>query len=214
MADRTPCLRRCSTWHQDQVVKLLPVPRPGRPGDGPGRLSAVHPARGVGCSATFFCPSGKTKSDSRLFGGRELDFVLHPPAFSGACSAFEQSAGKLLSPCWGKGQGNQEKSAARAALASDRTCMLLTPCFFLSSLSFSRFNLSRFDEPTPAEVTMTESHTDNWKNLSRIQYILEFSLAKTLAHKFKISLTKVFKRFGKPLHVTVTNSRGAERTVT
>ena len=55
---------------------------------------------------------------------------------------------------------------------------------------------------------------DNWKNLSRIQYILEFSLAKTLAHKFKISLTKVFKRFGKPLHVTVTNSRGAERTVT
>jgi hypothetical protein len=70
-----------------------------------------------------------------------------------------KSAGKLLSPGFGKVQGNQEKSAARAVLASDRTCMLLTPCFFLSSLSFSQFNLSRFDEPTPAAVTMTESHT-------------------------------------------------------
>jgi hypothetical protein len=86
-------------------------------------------------------------------------FLLHPHAFLGACSAFEQRAGKLLSPGFGKVQGNQEQSAARAALASDRTCMLLTPCFFLSSLSFSRFNLSRFDEPTQAEVTMTESRT-------------------------------------------------------
>ena len=86
-------------------------------------------------------------------------FLLHPHAFLGTCSAFEQSAGKLLSPAFGKVQGNQEQSAARAALASDRTCMLLTPCFFLSSLSFSRFYLCRFDEPTQAEVTMTESHT-------------------------------------------------------
>jgi hypothetical protein len=54
---------------------------------------------------------------------------------------------------------------------------------------------------------------DNWKNLSRIQYILEFSLANTLAHKFKISLTQVFKRFGKPIQVTVRNKSGKERTV-
>lgn len=54
---------------------------------------------------------------------------------------------------------------------------------------------------------------DNWKSLSRIQYILEFSLAKTLAHKFKTSLPKVFKRFGKPMHVTVRNNNGKERIV-
>jgi len=104
-------------------------------------------------------PVGEDKVRQPLFGGREFDFVLHPPAFSGACSAFEQRAGKRLSPGFGKVQGNQEQSAARAALASDRTGMLLTPCFFLSSLSFSRFNLCRFDEATSPEVTMTESHT-------------------------------------------------------
>src|SRR5258708_39500360 len=64
--------RQFAVWHQDQVVKLLPVPRLGRPGDGPGRLSAIHPARGVGYSATCFCPSGKTKSDSRSLGGGSL----------------------------------------------------------------------------------------------------------------------------------------------
>lgn len=48
--------RQFAVWHQDQIVKLLPVPRLGRPGDGSGRLSAVHQARGVGCSTPFFCP--------------------------------------------------------------------------------------------------------------------------------------------------------------
>jgi len=85
--------------------------RLGRPGDGPGRLSAVHPARGVGCSATFFCPSGKTKSDSHLFGGRELDFVLHPPAFSGACS-HGSTCGKPVVSLLDKDAGNQKPSAA------------------------------------------------------------------------------------------------------
>ena len=181
--------RQFAVWHQDQVVKLLPVPRLARPGDGPGRLSAVHPARGVGCSATCFCPSGKTTSDSRLFGGRELDFVLHPPAFSGACSAFEQRAGKLLSPGFGKGQGNQEQSAARAALASDRTCMLLTPCFFLSSLSFSQFNLSRFDEPTQAEVTMTESRTRCASRGMIPLWMIKNSVSGTLVHDHKQSFS-------------------------
>lgn len=40
---------------------------------------------------------------------------------------------------------------------------------------------------------------DNWRQLPRIQYILEFSLAKTLALKYKISVPKVFKRLGKGL---------------
>jgi hypothetical protein len=34
--------RQVAVWHQDQVVKLLPIPRLGRLADGPGRLSAVH----------------------------------------------------------------------------------------------------------------------------------------------------------------------------
>ena len=38
-------------------------------------------------------------------------------------------------------------------------CFLLTLLFSLSSLSFSRFSLSRFDELTPPAVSMTESHT-------------------------------------------------------
>ncbi len=102
----------------------------------------------------------QVEAQSRQFAVWHQDQVVKLlPAFSGACSAFEQRAGKRLSPGFGKVQGNQEQSAARAALASDRTGMLLTPCFFLSSLSFSRFNLSRFDEATSPEVTMTESHT-------------------------------------------------------
>lgn len=38
---------------------------------------------------------------------------------------------------------------------------------------------------------------DNWKHLSRIQYILKFSLAKTLAQKYKLSVPQIFQRFGK-----------------
>ncbi|GHO53761.1 reverse transcriptase/maturase family protein [Ktedonobacter robiniae] len=40
---------------------------------------------------------------------------------------------------------------------------------------------------------------DNWGELTRIQYILQFSLAKTLAQKLKLSKRAVFKRFGKNL---------------
>lgn len=39
--------------------------------------------------------------------------------------------------------------------------------------------------------------TDNFGQLARIQYILRFSLAKTLAAKYQCSVCQVFKRFGK-----------------
>jgi group II intron reverse transcriptase/maturase len=55
---------------------------------------------------------------------------------------------------------------------------------------------------------------DNWKHLSRIQYILEYSLAKTLARKGKITLSEVFKRYGKPIHTKIISDQGKERTVT
>src|SRR5713226_746766 len=44
---------------------------------------------------------------------------------------------------------------------------------------------------------------DNWKQCSRIQYILKFSLAKTLAQKYKLSVPQVFQRFGKDLALCV-----------
>jgi len=40
---------------------------------------------------------------------------------------------------------------------------------------------------------------NNFAAMSRIQYILRFSLAKTLAHKLRISMAKVFREHGKTL---------------
>jgi group II intron reverse transcriptase/maturase len=55
---------------------------------------------------------------------------------------------------------------------------------------------------------------DNWRQLTRVQYILEYSLAKTLAQKFKISMPKVFKRFGKGFPIVIKGKAGKEdRTV-
>lgn len=51
---------------------------------------------------------------------------------------------------------------------------------------------------------------DNWKQLPRIQYILEFSLAKTLALKYKISVPKAFKRFGKGFTIVIKGKEGKE----
>ena len=49
---------------------------------------------------------------------------------------------------------------------------------------------------------------DNWRQLSSIQYILEYSLAKTLARKFKISVFGVFRRFGKGFSTTIEGKDG------
>ena len=43
---------------------------------------------------------------------------------------------------------------------------------------------------------------DNWRRMSQIQYILHFSLVKTLAVKLNMTCKKVFKRFGKEMSVT------------
>jgi group II intron reverse transcriptase/maturase len=56
---------------------------------------------------------------------------------------------------------------------------------------------------------------DNFSHLSRIQYILQFSLAHTLAAKFKCSLRQIFKRFGKTPTVQVpVKNRKKERCIT
>jgi group II intron reverse transcriptase/maturase len=52
---------------------------------------------------------------------------------------------------------------------------------------------------------------DNWAQVQRIQYILQYSLAMTLGRKFKISTPKVFKRFGPNLSYTIKNQAGDEK---
>jgi hypothetical protein len=44
---------------------------------------------------------------------------------------------------------------------------------------------------------------DNLHSLVRIQYILHYSLAKTFAAKYRLSIRKVFTRFGKNITVVV-----------
>ena len=57
--------------------------------------------------------------------------------------------------------------------------------------------------------------TDNFSYLTRIQYILKFSLAHTLAAKYKCSLRQIFKRFGKVPTVQVPTKQGKqERCIT
>ena len=46
----------------------------------------------------------------------------------------------------------------------------------------------------------------------RIQYIVQFSIAKTLARKFDTSMKKIFKRYGKTLKVKFVNVKGKVRT--
>jgi hypothetical protein len=53
--------------------------------------------------------------------------------------------------------------------------------------------------------------TDNWAELSKIQYILKFSLAKTLASKKRSKMTGIIKN--KDITVQVTR-KGQQRTVT
>jgi group II intron reverse transcriptase/maturase len=48
----------------------------------------------------------------------------------------------------------------------------------------------------------------NFYKGSRIQYIVQFSIAKTLARKFDISTKKVFARYGKALLAKYTNAKG------
>jgi hypothetical protein len=49
---------------------------------------------------------------------------------------------------------------------------------------------------------------DNFHKLGRIQYILRFSLARTLAAKYKVSIKRIFGRFGKNITVTVKGQDG------
>lgn len=55
--------------------------------------------------------------------------------------------------------------------------------------------------------------TDNFGELRRIQYILQFSLAMTLGQKLRVPKAQVFRKFGKSLTYSVVGKDGRERTV-
>jgi hypothetical protein len=48
------------------------------------------------------------------------------------------------------------------------------------------------------------SFVENYGKLSRVQYILQFSAAKTIAHKHKTKMTQIFASRGKQLKTKVT----------
>ena len=51
-----------------------------------------------------------------------------------------------------------------------------------------------------------------WK-ASRIQYIVQFSIAKTIARKFDISMKQVFQKYGKSLNVSYINPKGINKEI-
>lgn len=57
------------------------------------------------------------------------------------------------------------------------------------------------------------SFAANYAALGRIQYILKYSLAMTLASKHKSSITKVFKKYGDPPRVSVMSDGKKVRTI-
>lgn len=60
----------------------------------------------------------------------------------------------------------------------------------------------------------SDRFVDTWTQCSRIQSILTFSLAKTLAQKDNISVPQVFRRFGKDLSILLKGQGGkADRQV-
>jgi len=52
----------------------------------------------------------------------------------------------------------------------------------------------------------------NFHECARIQYIVQFSIAKTLARKYDISLKKVFTKFGSSIKVNYLNKNKKERS--
>jgi hypothetical protein len=54
--------------------------------------------------------------------------------------------------------------------------------------------------------------TDNWAEMQRVQYILKFSLAKTLAAKRQRPITQVIR--GKDISIKVKRAKGQEKTIT
>ena len=115
MAGRTVLLqvvaesRQFAVWSQDQIVKLLPIKGLIGPGDDPGRLSAVHQARGVGCPATFFGPWVQESPTAFSVGRRSLisSFIRR---LSQALASLRASGGSMWSQARQRAVEKQKRS--------------------------------------------------------------------------------------------------------
>ena len=188
MAGRTVLLqvraesRQVAVWSQDQIVKLLPSPRFDGPGDDPGRLSAVHQARGIGSSTTCFCSFIQESPAIFAVGGRSLitSFICR------LSQALVSRAGKWREHVvsgQAKTPGSEAESCCTAIhlrltarSSSTRTSVSLF------RLSFSLFNPCYFDEATPPALSMTESRTPcALRGHSRLTHVSNVASCQTLA---------------------------------
>ena len=53
----------------------------------------------------------------------------------------------------------------------------------------------------------------NYHKMHRIQYIIQYSIAYTIARKYDISLRQVFRKYHSQLAYTYTNDKGIEKTI-
>jgi Integrase core domain len=133
--------RQFAVWHQDQVVKLLAIKGlVGQEMALSDYLKYIH-----GCPAALFRPWAQESPTTSSLGRRSLIafFPSSSARFLRRLPRIRASAGQTLFVCRAKTHRNQKPSATWAALASDGTLLLFTPCFFLPPTS-------AFPSKTPA----------------------------------------------------------------
>ena len=75
-------------------------------------------------------------------------------------------------------------------------------------LHLSDYDLVKYYDSLLTNILIFYSMTDNCSDLRELLYILEYSLAHTLAAKHRSSLAKIFKKYGKPIVVNSPQSDG------
>ena len=103
--------RQFAVWHQDQIVKLPPIK--GLVGQEMVLADYLQYILQEALAAPRRASArrGRQSPTAASLGGGSLIFVLHPPAFSGACSHWSK-CGKTVVFLLDKDAGNQILSAA------------------------------------------------------------------------------------------------------
>jgi hypothetical protein len=153
--------RQFAVWHQDQVIKLLPIK--GLVGQEMALSDYLKYIRQEALAAPRRSSARRGRQSPTAFSlGRRSLIAFFPSSsarFLRRLPCTRASVGKMLFPCRAKTPRNQKQSATWAPLVADGTLFLFTRFFFLSHLSFPFFNPCYFDEATQPPVSMTESHT-------------------------------------------------------
>lgn len=74
-------------------------------------------------------------------------------------------------------------------------------------------NIIKYGNQVLRGVLYNNQGTHNFYEGWRIQYIIQYSVAKTIARKHDISMKQVFKKYGDSLRYTFTNSKGMEKEI-